>query len=182
MDLNDGFDTLPEPPPWGTPVVDVTPRAVLERVIGADEVLLARVRHNKLIDRLLNCVAQSLHTNLTCWTSTFGEVTVGEVYHAVNKRGAECAVAVQAKTVCPKFGPDLAKTDLAVCEKLFADLTPHFVHIELEHFSWGDVVVMYSFRHHKRGIHFDDEVHYRLISTETRISRVRQTIALSFSE
>ena len=178
MGLNDGFDTLPEPEPWGVAVVDVTPLAVLEHVIGADEVLLARVRHNKLIDRLLECTAHSLHTNLTCWTSTFGEVTVGEVYHAVNKRGAEFVVAVQSKTSSPEFGPVQAKMDLAVCEKLFPDLTPRFVHVELERFSWGDVVVMYSLRHNKRGIQFDDEGHYRLISSEAAIFEGPQNMAM----
>ena len=181
MDLIDGFDTFSEPEPWGTPVFDVTPRAVLEHVIGADEVLLARVRHNKLIERLFECTAHSLHTNLTCRTSTFGEVTVGEVYHAVNKRGAEFVVAVQAKTTSPKFCPDQAKMNLVVCEKLFPDLTPHFVHVELEHFSWGDVVVMYSLRHNKRGIQFDDEGHYRLVSSETVTSEGSQNMAMCFS-
>lgn len=179
MGLNDDYETLPEPEPWGVPVVDVTPRAVLDHVLGADAVLLARVRHNKLIDRLLKCTVHSLHTNLNCWTSTFGEVTVGEVYHAVNKRGTAFVVAVQAKNSSPEFGPEQAKMDLAVCEKLFPGITPRFVHVELEHFSWGDVVVMYCLRHNKRGIQFDDEGHYRLVSSESATSEGPREIAIS---
>lgn len=178
MDLNDGFDTLPEPEPWGDPIIDVTPRAVLEHTIGAVDLLLARVRYNKLIDRLLKCVAHSLHTDLTYCSRTFGEITVGEVYHAVNKRGAEFVVAVQANTTSPSFGPDQAELDLEVCEELFPDLAPRFVHVELEHFSWGDVVVMYSLRNNKRGIQFDDEGHYRLVSSETVTSEGSQNMAM----
>ena len=168
MELNDDDDDgFSESEPWGDEIVDLTPRAVLDHTIGAVDVLLARVRHNKLIDRLLKCDAHSLHTNLTYFSCISGKVTVGEVYHAVDKRGKEFVVAVQTMTSNRGFGPNRAELDLELCNELFPELKPRFVHVELEHFSWGDVVVMYSLRHNKRGIQVDDEAHYRLVSSES---------------
>lgn len=178
MDLNDGLECLPEPDPWGIPVIDATPRAVLDHTIGDVEVLLARVRHNKLIDRMLNCVAHSLHTNLHQISRRFGETTVGEVYYAVNNRGKEFVVALQVKTTTIGFGHNRAERDFEVCKELFPRLSPRFVHIELVRFSWGDIVAMYSLRHTNQGIQLDDEVHYRLVSPDPASSGIPQKTAI----
>ena len=164
MNLIDESDVLPETEPWGIEVIDATPTAVLDHVIGNEAELLARVRHNRLIDRVMNCDAHSLHTNLSYWSREFGQITVGEMYHAVNQRGTEFIVAVRVISADRDSETNQAELDFEACQELFPDLTPRVVHVELSSFSWGDIVVLYRLRQLKRGITCDDEIHFRLVS------------------
>lgn len=105
-------------------IPDSTPEFIKARALGDEQALLALVRYNRLIDLFLGITAHSLQNHLRTTVTGIGQVEVDEVYLAVDSRGAQYVIPVQAKGGTDQIGIVQIEQDLGMCAEKFPDLSP----------------------------------------------------------
>ena len=144
-------------------IPDETPATVLRFALGEKQLLLAKVRHNRLIDRFFNTVATSIQSSWRATLDGFGQIEIDEVYVAVNNTGNQFVIPVQAKGGSDQIGIVQVMQDLALCRKAFPLLTPRLVAVQFVKDETGETIVMFELIEKDGELLVADEKQYRLV-------------------
>ena len=148
-------------------IPDATPQIVIEHAQGDEQALLAKVRYNRLIDLFLGIVTYSLQSHLRTSVPDIGQIETDELYVGVSNTGQQFIIPVQAKGGTDRIGAVQAEQDLALCRRVFSQLTPRPVAVQFVHDSEGEVIVMFELRQEGEDILIADERHYRLVPADS---------------
>ena len=88
---------LPNPQLTAIKIPDATPEIVSAYALSDEQALLAKVRYNRLLDIFLGVAAYSLQNHLRTTVAGLGQVEIDEIYVAIDKRGCQYVLPVQAK-------------------------------------------------------------------------------------
>ncbi len=142
---------------------DETPPLVSQFAFDEKQLLLAKVRHNRLIDRFFNTVATSIQVNVRSLLPGFGLIEADEVYVAINNSGNQFVMPVQAKGGSDQIGIVQVMQDLALCRKAFPLLIPRPVAVQFVRDETGEIIVMFELVEKEGELLVADEKQYRLV-------------------
>lgn len=142
---------------------DETPPTVLRFTITEKQLLLAKVRHNRILDRFFGVVTTSVQLNWRTALPGFGQIEIDEVYVAVNNTGNQFVIPVQAKGGSDQIGIVQVMQDLALCRKAFPLLTPRLVAVQFVKDETGETIVMFELIEKDGELLVADEKQYRLV-------------------
>lgn len=103
-------------------IPDATPEIISAYALTDEQALLARVRYNRLIDIFLSVTAYSLQNHLRTAVKGYGQLEVDEVYVALDRKGRQFIVPVQAKGGKDRLSVVQTRQDMLMCEDRFPDL------------------------------------------------------------
>ena len=138
------------PNPWlaTNQILDETPRFI-DTFRGASKtILLAKIRHNRLVNVFLGLTAFSFERHLLATVGTIGQIEIDEVYVGVDRSGRQFVVPVQAKGGSDKLGATQAKQDIAYCEAKFPSLICRAVSAQ---FVENDLIALFELTLEKWG-------------------------------
>lgn len=139
---------------------DETPAIVILHALDEKQLLLARVRHNRLIDRFFNVIATPIQT---AWRSA-GKVEIDEIDVATSNSGKRFAVMVDADSGMMSRSVVALRREFAACKKAFPSLTARSVAVQfLRDASDEETIVMFELVETDDGIAVVDQKHYRLV-------------------
>ena len=78
-------------------IPDATPEIISAYALNDEQALLAKVRYNRLIDLFLGITANSLQNHMRTTVKGIGQIEIDEVYVALDRRGIQYVIPVQAK-------------------------------------------------------------------------------------
>lgn len=127
------------------------------------ELLLVKLRHNRLIDIFTGVACYSLQTHLRTTVPNLGEVETDEIYIGVDKRGAHYVLPVQAKGADDSIRVVRIEQDMALCAAKFPSLICRPI---ASQFMQEDLIALFELERGKEGIAISSERHYRLVPGE----------------
>lgn len=113
----------PNPQMAAIKIPDATPEIVSAYALSDEQALLAKVRYNRLLDIFLGVAAYSLQNHLRTTVKGLGQVEIDELYAAIDKRGRQYILPVQAKGGNDQLSTVQSRQDIAYCVQKF----PHLV-------------------------------------------------------
>ena len=144
-------------------VPDVTPAIVARYATGQKQILLAKVRYNRLVDLFFRATAYSLQSHLRATVPDMGQIETDELYVAVRNTGQQFVVPVQAKGGGDQLGVVQVEQDLVLCRHAFPHLTPRPVAVQFVRGKGDEVIVMFELVQDGDEVKVIDEKHYRLV-------------------
>lgn len=145
-------------------IPDATPEIVTGAALSDEQVLLAKVRYNRLIDIFLGITAYSLQNHLRTTVQGVGQIEIDEVYVGVDRHGCQYIIPVQAKGGSDKLAVVQAKQDLACCAEKFPHLVCRSVSAQ---FMGDDRIVLFELCLDDAGlVKIAEEKHYKLVTSE----------------
>jgi hypothetical protein len=105
-----------------TKIPDATPEIISAYALSDEQALLAKVRYNRLVDTFLGVTSYSLQNHLRTTVADIGQIEIDELYVAVDHRGVQYILPVQAKGGTDQLSVVQAKQDIAWCESKFPQL------------------------------------------------------------
>ena len=163
MNSRDTGNITPSPVKYRLSLADETPSVVARYIRDEKHLLLAKVRHNRLIDRFFNTVATSIQQHVRDQLPGFGQIEIDEVYVAVNNTGNQFEIPVQANGGSDQIGIVQVMQDLALCRKAFPLLTPRLVAVQFVKDETGETIVMFELIEKDGELLVADEKQYRLV-------------------
>ncbi len=144
------------------PVIDAAPDT---RGRGANErqYILAKVRHNRLIDMFVGAVARPLSGAPHVVLHDIGRIGTDEIYVALRNSGQRFVVAVLARGEADQINTMQVEQNLELCRAIFPTLSPRLVTIQFKTDVVGEVIVMFDLVVVGDEIKVLDEKHYRLV-------------------
>lgn len=152
---------LPNPQLATIKIPDATPEIVSEYALSDEQALLAKVRYNRLLDIFLGVAAYSLQNHLRTTVKGMGQVEIDEVYVAVDKRGRQYVLPVQAKGGSDRLSTVQTAQDLACCAEKFPQLICRSISAQ---FMEDDVIALFELAASGDEIRIVEERHYKLVS------------------
>jgi len=144
-------------------VPEATPEVVNAYALNDEQALLARVRYNRLIDIFLGVTAYSLQNHLRTTVAGHGQIEIDEIYVAIDKKGRQFVIPVQAKGGNDQIGIVQTRQDIACCAQKYPDLVCRPVSAQ---FMDGQVIAMFELAEEDGEIKVVEERHYRLVSAQ----------------
>jgi hypothetical protein len=141
-------------------IPDATPEIIAAYALSDEQALLAKVRYNRLVDVFMGVVAYSLQNHLRTSVAGVGQIEIDEIYVALDRRGQQFVVPVQAKGGNDKLSVVQAKQDLACCEEKFPALMCRPVSAQ---FIGNDLIAMFELTLEDGMVKVAEERHYRLV-------------------
>ena len=151
---------LPNPQLAVIKIPEATPEIVGAYALTDEQALLAKVRYNRLVDVFLGVAAYSLQNHLRTTVSDVGQVEIDEIYVAVDKRGRQYVVPVQAKGGSDKLSSVQTKQDIACCAQKFPELICRSVSAQ---FMASDLIALFELEIAGDGVQITEERHYKLV-------------------
>ncbi len=148
-------------------IPDATPEIVGAYALSDEQALLAKVRYNRLLDIFLGAAAYSLQNHLRTTVADLGQVEIDEIYVAIDKRGRQYVVPVQAKGGNDRLSSVQTKQDIACCREKFPELICRAVSAQ---FISTDLIALFELGTSGEEIHILEERHYKLVPAD-QISR-----------
>lgn len=148
-------------------IPDATPEIVGAYALSDEQALLAKVRYNRLLDIFLGVAAYSLQNHLRTTVSQLGQVEIDEVYVAIDKRGRQYVLPVQAKGGNDRMSSVQSKQDIACCKEKFPQLICRAISAQ---FISTDLIALFELGQSGEEIRILEERHYRLVPAD-QISR-----------
>ncbi len=148
-------------------IPDATPEIVTAYALSDEQALLAKVRYNRLLDIFLGVAAYSLQNHLRTAVANMGQVEIDEVYVAVDKRGRQYILPVQAKGGNDRLSTVQTMQDLACCAEKFPLLVCRAISAQ---FMDDDVIALFELGMSAGDVRILEERHYKLVPAD-RISR-----------
>jgi hypothetical protein len=146
-----------------TKVPDATPEVIAKYALSDEQALLAKLRHNRLIDIFTGVPCYSLQSHLRTTVPGIGQIETDEVYIGVDKRGVHYVFPVQAKGGNDRLSVVQIEQDMAMCANKF----PHLICRPIgAQFMQDDVIALFEFERSKNEIRVVSEKHYRLVPGE----------------
>lgn len=150
-------------------IPDATPEIISQYALTDEQALLAKVRYNRLIDIFLGITASSLQNHLRTKIPNYGQIEIDELYVAVDSRGAQYVVPVQAKGGKDVLGAIQTIQDVTFCktEKRYKDCIPRAVSAQ---FLADDTIALFETTFDGDEVSIVRERHYRLTEAEAIVS------------
>jgi hypothetical protein len=154
-----------------TEVPDSVPAAVTAYSWGEDQLLLAKVRHNRLLDLAPGLVSHSLGSVRGIDVPGVGPVHVDELYVGLPDIGPPRIVSVFTQRSDRLIGALRLRQAKTFCYHHYPDLPLRFVAAQFKRDEDGEVVVLFELARLGDRVYLRDEKQYRIISA----SQVRRT-------
>lgn len=141
-----------------TKIPDSTPGIVDKYALTDEQALLAKLRYNRLIDIFLGITC-----HLRTTVASIGQIETDEIYVAVDKRGINYVVPVQAKGGKDKLSIVQIEQDLALCISKFPALVCRPIAAQ---FMAGGVIALFEFEENSGSVRISSEKHYKLVTPQ----------------
>jgi hypothetical protein len=158
---------LPNPQLAAIKIPDSTPEIVSAYALSDEQALLAKVRYNRLLDIFLGVAAYSLQNHLRTTVAGLGQVEIDEIYVAIDKRGRQYVLPVQAKGGSDRLSTVQTRQDLACCAEKFPHLICRAISAQ---FVEADLIALFELGQFGDDIRIVEERHYMLVPAD-QISR-----------
>jgi hypothetical protein len=154
---------LPNPNLAAIKIPDSTPEIVAFNALSDEQALLAKVRYNRLLDIFLGVAGYSLQNHLRTTVAGLGQVEIDEIYVAVDKRGRQYVLPVQAKGGSDRLSTVQARQDIACCTEKFPGLICRAISAQ---FIENDLIALFELGMSDGDIRILEERHYRLVPAD----------------
>lgn len=154
---------VPNPKMLAIKIPDATPEVVGAYALSDEQALLAKVRYNRLLDIFLGVAAYSLQNHLRTTVSHLGQVEIDEIYVAIDKRGRQYVIPVQAKSGSDQLSSVQTKQDVACCTEKFPQLICRAVSAQ---FISDDLIALFELGFSDEEIRIVEERHYKLVPAD----------------
>lgn len=144
-------------------IPDATPEVVGAHALSDEQALLAKVRYNRLLDIFLGVAAYSLQNHLRTTVTGLGQVEIDEIYVALDKRGRQYVVPVQAKGGSDQLSSVQTKQDIACCAEKFPELICRAISAQ---FLSDDLIALFELGLSGEEVRIIEERHYRLVPAD----------------
>ena len=153
----------PNPNLAAVKIPDATPEIVSAYALTDEQALLAKVRYNRLLDIFLGVAAYSLQNHLRTTVSGMGQIEIDEIYVAVDKKGRQYVLPVQAKGGNDQLSSVQTKQDIACCSEKFPHLICRAISAQ---FVQSDLIALFELSREGDDIRIVDERHYKLVPAD----------------
>ncbi len=143
-----------------TKIPDATPGIISRYALSDEQVVLAKIRYNRLIDVFTGITCYSLQNHLRTAVKELGQIETDEIYVGLDKRGVQYVLPVQAKSRRDKIGIIQIEQDVAVCAAKFPDLICRPIAAQSMR---DDQIALFEFEQGKEGVKIVSERHYQLV-------------------
>jgi hypothetical protein len=154
---------VPNPNMVAIKIPDATPEVVAAYALSDEQALLAKVRYNRLLDIFLGVAAYSLQNHLRTTVKQLGQVEIDEVYVAIDKRGRQYVLPVQAKGGTDRLSTVQTKQDIACCKAKFPQLICRAISAQ---FISEDLIALFELGLSGEEVRIVEERHYRLVPAD----------------
>jgi hypothetical protein len=154
---------LPNPQLAAIKIPDATPEIVSAYALSDEQALLAKVRYNRLLDIFLGVAAYSLQNHLRTTVAGLGQVEIDEIYVAIDKRGRQYVLPVQAKGGNDRLSTVQTRQDMACCSEKFPQLLCRAISAQ---FVEADLIALFELGVSGDEIRITEERHYRLVPAD----------------
>ena len=154
---------FPDPLLVTTKIPDSTPGIVATHALGDKQELLARVRHNRLIDIFSGVTCYSLQSHLRTNVLGVGQVKTDELYVGIDNNGRRYLFPVQAKGGNDEIGVVQIEQDILLCGYKYPELLCRPIAAQ---FMKDGIIAIFEFRLVDGEIRKVDEGHYKLVPKE----------------
>ncbi len=154
---------VPNPQMAAIKIPDATPEIVGAYTLSDEQALLAKVRYNRLLDIFLGAAAYSLQNHLRTTVSQLGQVEIEEIYVAIDNRGRQYVVPVQAKGGNDRLSTVQTKQDIACCREKFPQLICRAISAQ---FLSSDLIALFELGFSDEDIRILEERHYKLVPAD----------------
>jgi len=154
---------LPNPQLAAIKIPDATPEIVSAYALSDEQALLAKVRYNRLLDIFLGVAAYSLQNHLRTAVAGLGQVEIDEIYVAIDKRGRQYVLPVQAKGGNDRLSTVQTRQDMACCAEKFPQLLCRAISAQ---FIEADLIALFELGASGDDIRITEERHYRLVPAD----------------
>jgi hypothetical protein len=154
---------VPNPNMVAIKIPDATPEVVAAYALSDEQALLAKVRYNRLLDIFLGVGAYSLQNHLRTTVKQLGQVEIDEVYVAIDKRGRQYVLPVQAKGGTDRLSTVQTKQDIACCKAKFPQLICRAISAQ---FISEDLIALFELGLSGEEVRIVEERHYRLVPAD----------------
>jgi hypothetical protein len=154
---------LPNPQLAAIKIPDATPEIVSAYALSDEQALLAKVRYNRLLDIFLGVAAYSLQNHLRTTVAGLGQVEIDEIYVAIDKRGRQYVLPVQAKGGNDRLSTVQTRQDMACCAEKFPQLLCRAISAQ---FIEADLIALFELGVSGEEIRITEERHYRLVPAD----------------
>jgi len=156
---------LPNPALKVIKIPDATPEIIGTYALNDEQALLAKVRYNRLIDIFLGVTAYSLQNHMRTTVKSIGQIEIDEVYVALDRRGAQFVIPVQAKGGKDQLAVVQTKQDLACCAEKFPALQCRSVSAQFIDMDdkKSKKIAMFELAVEDERVVIVEEKHYRLV-------------------
>ena len=144
-------------------IPDATPEVVAAYALSDEQALLAKVRCNRLLDIFLGVAAYSLQNHLRTSVAALGQVEIDEIYVAIDNRGRQYILPVQAKGGNDQLSTVQTRQDMACCAEKFPQLICRPISAQ---FMEDDLIALFELGHAEDEIRIVDERHYKLVPAD----------------
>lgn len=156
-------------------VPDATPGVISRYALGDEQALLAKLRHNRLVDLFTGLTCYSLQNHLRTTVAQIGQVETDELYVGLDRRGCHYVLPIQAKGGRDRMSAVQIEQDIALCAEKFPALVCRPLAAQ---FMAGEVIALFEFEDADDGVRVREERHYRLVPQELltieELARYRQ--------
>ena len=154
---------LPNPQLAAIKIPDATPEIVSAYALSDEQALLAKVRYNRLLDIFLGVAAYSLQNHLRTTVAGLGQVEIDEIYVAIDKRGRQYVLPVQAKGGNDRLSTVQTRQDMTCCAEKFPQLLCRAISAQ---FIEADLIALFELSASGEDIRITEERHYRLVPAD----------------
>jgi len=154
---------VPNPLMAAIKIPDATPEIVGAYALSDEQALLAKVRYNRLLDIFLGVAAYSLQNHLRTTVSQVGQVEIDEIYVAIDQRGRQYVLPVQAKGGSDRLSSVQTKQDTACCKEKFPNLICRAIAAQ---FISTDLIALFELGTSGEEIEILEERHYKLVPAD----------------
>jgi hypothetical protein len=154
---------IPNPMLATIKIPDATPEIVAMYALSDEQALLAKVRYNRLLDIFLGVTSYSLQNHLRTTVAGLGQVEIDEIYVAIDMRGRQYVLPVQAKGGTDRLSTVQARQDMACCAGKFPLLSCRPIAAQ---FVEPDLIALFELSEAGDDIRVAEERHYKLVAAE----------------
>jgi len=144
-------------------IPDATPGIISKYALSDEQALLAKLRHNRLIDIFTGVTCYSLQSHLRTTVPGIGQVETDEIYVGLDRKGVHYVLPVQAKASRERLGIIQIEQDFALCQYRFPSLICIPVAAQ---YMRDDLIALFAFEMTREGSAVSLEKHYRLAQPE----------------
>ena len=154
---------VPNPHLAAIKIPDSTPEIVNAYALSDEQALLAKVRYNRLLDIFLGVAAYSLQNHLRTTVGNLGQVEIDEIYVAIDKRGRQYVLPVQAKGGADRLSGVQTRQDIACCLEKFPGLICRAISAQ---FISRKLIALFELGFTNAEVRIIEEKHYELVTAD----------------
>lgn len=149
-----------------TRIADATPGVIAKYALNTEQVLLAKLRYNHLIDIFTGVPSHSLQSHFYTFVPSVGQVEADEIYIGLDRKGAHYVFPIYVKRDKYKLRIAQVEQGFAICAAKF----PTFICRPLAaQFVTDNIIALFDFEKTANGIFIYAEKHYRLVFSQDLI-------------